>query len=813
LLTLRPVLKGNDREQLHRQMVDDTPPAPRALVRLIPRELETIVLKALSKDRDERYASAQEMADDLRRFLNDQPILARRPTVLQRLFRWARKHRTLVAVGVLMLAVVAVGLAFSTSIVSMQRDQIQAALSRNRDLLGKTQRAQALAAQANHELREHLYSVNIRLAYRAWHTADVGHAVRLLQEQIPRDNEVDYRGIEWRLLWQKLHTHRVELVGHRDEVYATAYSGDGKWLATGGKDTRVCVWNAATGELRYTIESHKLDVNGLAFRDDGRQLATVSEDGLVRLFDVSSGHQEHQLSGHALGVFCVQYIPGSDLLVSAGRGGTVRLWDSRRYEQLAHFTAHSDNIESIDVSPDGKLLATASRDDTIRLWDLETRQPVRTLKGHRDTVLAVAFSPDGKRLASGGEDLSVLLWDVATGKLVEQMQGHQEWIQSVAFASQGDVIVSASKDSTVRLWETSTGKSIDVLRGHRGRVWNATVSPDGHTLATAGADGAVKLWSWPAAQRHGAIRAQEHPFTALAVAPDGQLCAVADAQGWLTLLDISSGCTTRRMRVSDVGCQHVLFVANGASLVTASQDGKVRLWETATGELKAELCQCEQPILALRLHPSQTSVVCLSGDGKQHSILRVWQIDEPSEGMVVVHAPIGMACCAEFARDGGWLLLGKPDGELLALNWTSQEIACMWEGHPGRINEICLNADGTLLATSGQDGLIKIWSWPDCQLTHSLPGHSDTVRAMAFTADGRTLASGGEDGVTRLWNVATGQELTMLARFENRVGELAILPDDRGVIVLSDSVNDDGLAGWFTDATVWRQPLLHAPTE
>jgi WD40 repeat protein len=124
-----------------------------------------------------------------------------------------------------------------------------------------------------------------------------------------------------------------------------------------------------------------------------------------------------------------------------------------------------------------------------------------------------------------------------------------------------------------------------------------------------------------------------------------------------------------------------------------------------------------------------------------------------------------------------------------------------------------LNADGTLLATSGQDGLIKIWSWPDCQLTHSLPGHSDTVRAMAFTADGRTLASGGEDGVTRLWNVATGQELTMLARFENRVGELAILPDDRGVIVLSDSVNDDGLAGWFTDATVWRQPLLHAPTE
>jgi hypothetical protein len=99
LLTLRPPFDGADRQTLLRQILHDEPPPPRALEKAIPAELETIVLKALAKTPAERYATAQDLADDLGRFLAHQPIRARRATALQRLLKWARRHPSVVVAG------------------------------------------------------------------------------------------------------------------------------------------------------------------------------------------------------------------------------------------------------------------------------------------------------------------------------------------------------------------------------------------------------------------------------------------------------------------------------------------------------------------------------------------------------------------------------------------------------------------------------------------------------------------------------------------------------------------------------------------
>ncbi|HKB35005.1 MAG TPA: serine/threonine-protein kinase, partial [Gemmataceae bacterium] len=104
LLTLQPAFPGNDRQELLRQVAFEEPPLPRKASRAIPQELETIVLKAMEKNPAERYATAQELADDLRRFLEDQPVRARRPTPLQRAVKWGRRHPSLVgATGAVLL--------------------------------------------------------------------------------------------------------------------------------------------------------------------------------------------------------------------------------------------------------------------------------------------------------------------------------------------------------------------------------------------------------------------------------------------------------------------------------------------------------------------------------------------------------------------------------------------------------------------------------------------------------------------------------------------------------------------------------------
>jgi serine/threonine protein kinase/Tfp pilus assembly protein PilF len=136
LLTLRPVVTGRDRQYLIRQITLDEPVRPRRVDPTIPKELETIVLKAMAKEPGERYASAGEMADDLQRFLDDKPIHARPPTVLDRTTKWAKRHRSFVFTGAVALLLLSVFMGVSTIMIARERDKIEASRERIYQKLG-----------------------------------------------------------------------------------------------------------------------------------------------------------------------------------------------------------------------------------------------------------------------------------------------------------------------------------------------------------------------------------------------------------------------------------------------------------------------------------------------------------------------------------------------------------------------------------------------------------------------------------------------------------------------------------------------------
>ena len=126
LLTLRPIFEGRDRKELLRQIADDDPRPPRSFVPSVPAELETVVLKALRKEPSERYQSAQELADDLQRFLDNRPILARRPTLMEHVRQWARRRPSVVAAGVVILFLLAVGSLVSAALVRGEQEKTRA---------------------------------------------------------------------------------------------------------------------------------------------------------------------------------------------------------------------------------------------------------------------------------------------------------------------------------------------------------------------------------------------------------------------------------------------------------------------------------------------------------------------------------------------------------------------------------------------------------------------------------------------------------------------------------------------------------------
>jgi serine/threonine protein kinase len=505
LLTLEPAIPGRDRQELLQQIASQEPRPPRRLDRAIPVDLETICLKALAKERGRRYATAGELAADLRRFLAGEPIQARPVTPLERSWRWCRR-RPLVA-G-LMAAVIVVALAGFLGVfgqwqvalakerqasenaaqaeqkeqeAKQERDEAQRQRDEVRALNEKLRVAEQEAKKERDEaqrqrdearalneklqatqaqLRSTLYTAHMNLAKHAWDEAAVSRALELLEGHRPKPGEPDLRGFEWHYLNRLCRADRLlTLKAHKGGVWPVAFSPDGKRLFSGSMLTvfasgeraepELKVWDAQTGqELPFL----KGGARSVAFSPDGKRGASRTSDNTVKVWDAQTGQELLTLKG---GGRSLAFSPDGKRLASASVVGTVKVWDAQTGQELLAFKGHTESVYSVAFSPDGKRLASSSSDNTVKVWDAQTGQELLTLKGHASYVRSVAFSPDGKRLASAAADNTVKVWDAQTGQETLTLKGPPSNVRKVAFSPDGHRLASASQDGTVKFYDAT----------------------------------------------------------------------------------------------------------------------------------------------------------------------------------------------------------------------------------------------------------------------------------------------------------------------------------------------------------------------
>src|SRR5580704_14370060 len=773
LLTGRPPFEGPDVISTISRVIFEEPTSPRRHNPQVDQDLETITLKCLAKDPAERYSSARELADDLDRFLRDEPIRARPVGSMETAWRWCRRKplvASLVSVISLLLLIGAVGgttlavisnrnarradqnaslaseetvkarIAQSNAEEEQRRADTNAAQAERRRLEAESARNTAEAEKhkaetARHEADESsrqakaeadranwlLYAREIGDAEHEWEVGDVAAAWRHLNS-----SRRDLRGWEYHYLDTLFNQNQKTINGHAYPVTSVAFSPDGKRITSGCLDGTVKVWSASSGHEAIALAGHNGAVNSVAFSPDGQRIASGSEDRTVKVWDATSGELFLTLKGHTNGVSSVAFSTDSKRIASGSQDKTVKVWDASSGQQTLTLNGHTGIVSGVAFSPDGKRIASASQDDTLKVWDARTGRETLALKGHTSKVWSVAFSPDGLRIASGSGDVvpqrpassgpgTIKVWDATRGQETLTLKGHTGYVSSVEFDPRSQRIASASGDGTVKVWNATSGEVPLILNGHTYAVTSVAFSPDGQRIAGGSEDRLIKVWDATSGEVSLTLKGHTDIVNSVAFSPDGQRIASGCRDGTVKVWDASSGQETLILKGHTKGVNSVAFSPDGNQIVSGSSDKTIKVWDARTGRETFTLRGHTNFVNSVAFSPDSQRIASGSGDpASRDGTVKVWD-----------------------ARSGQ---------ETLAL-----------KGHTGAVWSVAFSPDGERIASGSRDDTVKLWDARRGEEILTLKGHTSGVYSVAWSPDGKRIASGSVDNTVKVWDGSSGQ--------------------------------------------------------
>lgn len=765
-LTGRPPFLGDGLAETVQHVLTDDPVPPRALNPGIPRDLETVCLKCLEKEPVRRYPTAEALADELDRFLQGQPVMARPVGLAGREWRWCRRNPQ---VASLVAAVAVLFVSGFAGVVWQWR---------------RAETGQALAGQR-------LYVSDMNLAQQALQANNPDRALELLNRHRPTRAAlsdklpafIDVRGFEWWYLWQRCQTG-AELIGRLPSgIRSLEVSRNGQWLLATSAKGAVQVWNLASGETLAVTSEGGTKGNG-TFSPDSRLLFFTDQNlqsaGTIGVIDLQSrtrlspitnewwvGPMAFSPDGRRFSyglcsrtfqrkVVVLDY-PGRRFLCE----GTCRTTFTDGHHGFCWvFTHDGRRIIGSENDPDRR----------IAIWDLEAGSAPEFFPGHREAITAMALSPDRQVLATaaGFTETAIRLWQVPSMQLLGELSGHERWVAGLAFSPDGRTLASAGSDQSLRLWNVANRRSTWVSPRLPQEVWRVCFAADGQTLFSGGQDGQVQRWHpW---RRRTQEDFQRIPtgLTALTVASSAtRFAGIRD--GVVCLGETSGSNPPVRLEALGTNNTCVEFAAGDGLLLAGTRAGEVREWSIPFHQLQRSKGLSSEPVWALR-HAAAGQILLVAQrqlralEAGFPCRIRIWNGADWQERHSWVTPGLLPVC--EVSPSGRWLALGDPYGPVRVWSPAHLQETEAISFPVGTTTAVVFSPDDRLLAVSCEEGYVSLWDLATKSKLTEFRAHHRAVRALAFSPDGRRLVTAG-DGDEALkfwfWEALTGQELMTIA--------------------------------------------------
>ncbi|MHC4558889.1 MAG: protein kinase domain-containing protein [Planctomycetota bacterium] len=772
------------------------------LISLLRGDLDWIVMKCLEKDRTRRYETANGLALDVVRHLNNEPVIARPPTAVYQLQKAWRRNK------VVYTAVVAVVIAlFLGTGISVWQAWI-ANVARQR------------AVQEEHKALRRAYNSDMSLAFRALEENLFGRVQNIVSQHVPEPGEPDFRGWEWRYAWAQSQSDAVHIWDTPEEmveVAAVRISPDQRYLVSseyfpqfwgGGQIRRL--WSFEAREELKHVQLPSGSRRGVAFSNSGNYLVLHrggdNNPNDIHIYDTTTWELETVIPAERQ-IRSLSFSPDDKTLATIGPSAAV-LWNWRQRKIIHKWPIPSPKAgwdDRVAFFPDGRRLAIIGNSELnivdVATGDIEHQEPAP------DEGTPLAISPDSRYVAMGSGNVNneIRVLNTASWKQEPPLTGHGDWVTSLTFASNGERLISSSGDNTIRVWDMNSRATTRVLKGHQSEVFTVSLTSDESRAVSGGRDKHILEWDLnaplPPFREH---LLDEKKVEQVVFSADSRSFYTINRNGSISIWDAKTFSKQHSLSQELGENSSIILSADGSHLIAGTGSGELWILDAADLQVVAHRSAQSGQILPVGFSADGKSLVAVEfGNKISQWNVDTWQLRSRVQSRLHIERYIERRFAMPPDSD---ILLCPSDENIVWWDLAQSQEQARILVNSRRKGGIGVSPTEPLLAVVGASDFIFLWDWQTRQFVDRLHGPR-VFNSVAFSPDGRRLVSGSTGkGALMLWDVSTRQEITRFGTSSAVVETVQFSPDGNTIC----ATNNDGIAYFFRAPSFERINAIEA---